>query len=120
MPVHSSITRNRYKITAREFLLWLFRKRKRYQVSGHSMEPVFKAGDFVLVEHISNCTIQKWNVVLVQHPLQVDRVLVKYVHAIHDNQVEVRGLNADHSNDSRAFGVLPVTSILGQVTAIVE
>lgn len=129
-----------YRLTLREFLLWMFRCRKRYHVEGGSMEPMFTGGEEVLVQSyfgrsdargssdgrgvhsVKRHVMKVGDVVVVRHPSRRDFLLVKRVHQVdakHD-VIEVRGLNTAVSTDSRSFGPVHRKDILGRVTAVLK
>ncbi|MEM7031615.1 MAG: S26 family signal peptidase, partial [Chloroflexota bacterium] len=73
--------------TSREFLLWVFRLRKRYCVRGHSMEPLFRPGDEVLINHRayrSNKPTEN-DLVVAQHPNKPEVKLIKRVATVQQN-----------------------------------
>jgi nickel-type superoxide dismutase maturation protease len=84
----------------------------RVVVSGNSMRPGLHPGDRLLVVPVLR--IQEGQVVAVSDPRRPGRVLVKRVHSIRGGLVEVRGDNAQESTDSRHFGGLPRSSVIGR------
>ena len=106
------------EITLREFLLWLFRFRKRFRVTGPSMRPLLKPGDEVLV----NPRAYRWaqpalgDIVVAQHPTQANLQLIKrVVLVLEDGRCILKGDNLAFSTDSRSFGAVPSRLILGRV-----
>lgn len=83
----------------------------RVVVSGNSMRPGLHPGDRLLVVPVLR--IHEGRVVAVSDPRRPGRVLVKRVHSVRGGLVEVRGDNALESTDSRHFGGLPRTSVIG-------
>ena len=79
-------------------------------VDGESMRPALAHGDRLLVLRLP---VRVGHVVALRHPRQ-DQVIVKRVAAIDGDAVTVLGDNADHSTDSRSFGPVPRTTIIGR------
>lgn len=84
----------------------------RVVVSGNSMLPGLLPGDRLLVVPVLH--IHEGQVVAVSDPHRPGRVLVKRVHSIRGGLVEVRGDNPGESTDSRHFGGIPRSSVIGQ------
>lgn len=86
------------------------------KVSGHSLDPVYRDGDYVLVSRIPLLMhgIQPGDTVVFQHP-RLGR-LIKLVERLEekDHSVYVVGLDP-HSSDSRTFGAIPRSQIQGKV-----
>jgi len=104
-----------------ELSLWLVGRRKRIRIVGPSMAPLLRDGDEVLVDpHVyRRTTPQPEEVVLAQHPYRRDLKLVKRVEAVLDrDHYKLCGDNPSESSDSRAFGAIPRSHILGRVTSI--
>ena len=99
-----------------ELLLWLFRRRTRFQVAGSSMVPVLMPDDEVLVS--PKAQVVPGDIVVLQHPYRKDVTLIKGLKRIDDaGQLLVEGLNADESTDSRSFGAVPRGLLLGKATS---
>jgi nickel-type superoxide dismutase maturation protease len=97
----------------------LARTVRRVEVVGGSMAPALLAGDRLVV--LSRpFGPPGWpavgTVVAVADPRDPDRTLVKRVVAVdrHAATVEVRGDDPGASTDSRTFGPVPVTSVVGR------
>jgi nickel-type superoxide dismutase maturation protease len=86
---------------------------RRVVVSGRSMEPTLAPGDRLLV--IRWGRVHPGDVVAVRDPRGTRRVLVKRVAAVLDAGVVLRGDNPTASTDSRSFGPVPPTAVLGRV-----
>ncbi len=86
------------------------------KVSGHSLDPLYQDGDFVLVSKISIFVhgIRPGDVVVFQHP-RLGR-LIKLVERLEagESSVFVVGLNS-FSSDSHTFGAVPRNLIQGKV-----
>ncbi len=86
---------------------------RRVEVVGHSMEPTLTPGDRLLVVRLG--APRPGDVVAVTDPRRPDRLLVKRVVAVLGGEVVVRGDRPDHSTDSRSFGPVPRSSVIGRV-----
>jgi nickel-type superoxide dismutase maturation protease len=86
---------------------------RRMVVAGDSMRPAFEAGDRLWIGPAVR--LRPGQVVAVADPRQPGRLLVKRVHRIDDDRVEVRGDNDPASTDSRHFGPVPRASVAGRV-----
>jgi nickel-type superoxide dismutase maturation protease len=86
------------------------------KVSGMSLAPEYQEGDFVLIAKIPFLMnrLQTGDVVVFRHPLH--GVLIKKVESVSkdSDEVFVTGTNAN-SLDSRQFGAVRVSSLLGKV-----
>jgi nickel-type superoxide dismutase maturation protease len=85
----------------------------RVAVSGHSMEPALREGDWVLVIPPRR-TPRSGDVVLVRDPRERTRLLLKRVATVETDGLVVLGDRGDHSTDSRHFGAVPFADVLGR------
>lgn len=102
-----------------ELLVWLLGRRRRVRITGHSMEPVLRPGDHVLVRALSRDEPPPapGELVWVRHPTRSELLMVKRVRAVlPDGRIELRGDQPDHSTDSRKFGPVGRDAVLGVVT----
>jgi nickel-type superoxide dismutase maturation protease len=76
------------------------------------MLPAFHPGDRLLV--IPLARVREGDVVAVDDPGRVGRLLVKRVHRLAGDRLDVRGDNPAASTDSRQFGLLPVGAVRGR------
>jgi|SRR5581483_606636 len=94
---------------------------RRFAVEGDSMLPAFRAGDRVLVWAWAyrSRPPAPGDVVLLRDPERAGRVLIKRVAAppqgAPPGHVYVVGDNEPMSRDSRQFGVLPLSTVIGRV-----
>jgi nickel-type superoxide dismutase maturation protease len=92
---------------------------RRFEVTGPSMEPVLLPGDRLVVIALPR-RLRPWpkpgDIVTVRDPTMGSRVLVKRVTAVDRlrGTVEVVGDHRDASTDSRSFGPLPRSSVVGR------
>lgn len=80
-------------------------------VEGDSMRPALADGDRLLVVRLRP---RIGDVVALVDPRLPSRTIVKRVVGVRGDRVDVRGDNASASTDSRAFGPVPRSSILGR------
>jgi mitochondrial inner membrane protease subunit 1 len=86
---------------------------RRVVVHGMSMEPTLAPGDRVLVLRARRLHAE--DVVAVRDPRDRRRVLVKRIGAVLEDEIVVRGDNPAASTDSRSFGPVPRSSVIGRV-----
>ncbi len=86
---------------------------RRVVVEGRSMEPTLAPGDRLLV--VRARSLHAGDVVAVRDPRDPKRVLVKRIGAVLDDGIVVRGDNPGASTDSRSFGPVPSSAVLGRV-----
>ena len=86
------------------------------KVRGHSLYPEYRDGDYVLTARVPfpSGKIKSGNVIVFRQP--VHGLLVKRVQEVLDDgsAYEVRGTQID-STDSRNFGPVPISQVLGKV-----
>jgi nickel-type superoxide dismutase maturation protease len=99
--------------------VWLWRSIRRVEVVGHSMAPALRPGDRLLV--LAPALFRPgWpapgTVVAVRDPRDPDRILVKRVTVLHraEGTLEIEGDAAEASTDSRTFGPVPRSSLIGR------
>ena len=86
---------------------------RRVVVEGASMAPTLVAGDRLLV--VWSRRVEVGDVVAVRDPRDHGRVLVKRIVAIEGGDLVLRGDNRSASTDSRRFGPVPRSAVLGRV-----
>ena len=94
--------------------LWQRLRSRRYVVEGDSMFPLLEDGDIVYTK--KNSFVAEHDIVVLPHPFR-SKYIVKQVTEVHGEMLELAGLNADESEDSRTFGYIPQSHILGTVIA---
>ena len=100
-------------------ILWLTTKHEIFEVEGESMLPTLKQGDLVLINY--EAKPKENDIVLAHHPLEKGAKLLKRIWKITpDNKYILIGDNLFQSTDSRDFGELPATDILGKAEAKVK
>ena len=103
----------------REFLLLILRKRKRFRVTGKSMQPLLEPGEEILIN--PNAYLQSLpqvnDIVVVAHPHKPNLKIVKRIVEIRKNNTYfIQGDNLRQSTDSRSFGTVTFNLIRGKVT----
>jgi len=101
-----------------ELALWALGRRVRYRVRGTSMEPALRDGGFVLVDPraFARRAPSPGDIVLSKHPFRTDVRLFKRVRErSSEGRIALAGDRKDASTDSRDFGTVSVTDLLGRV-----
>jgi len=86
------------------------------KVSGDSLEPAYRNGDFVLVSKIPYLfgTVQRGDVIAFRH--SVYGTLIKVVRAVRPDKDEIHVVGThDRSVDSREFGTINQKDVIGKV-----
>ena len=78
------------------------------------MQPTLREGEFVLVRAQSKA--KPGDIVLCKHPFNKNVLMLKRVHSAGPSGVFIVGDAPSQSTDSRGFGILPWTHIMGVVT----
>lgn len=84
----------------------------RVEVKGLSMAPTLLPGDRLLV--LKTRRVRPGDLVVVRDPREPSRQVVKRVTATTPNGIEIRGDNPAASTDSRTYGSVPRTLIVGR------
>ena len=97
-------------------ILLILRRRTAYGVDGDSMSPVLNTGDKVIVD--PQAAIAVGDVVLAQHPYkQATRIVKRVTEISASGGYSLAGDNRNESTDSRTFGKITTTDIIGKVVA---
>ena len=87
---------------------------KKFRILGHSMEPAIKYGDFVLVSSIPYYFSPPKEKDIIAFNYK-DKILIKRIIKIQDEELYLEGDNKNDSLDSRSFGKVKKSDILGRV-----
>lgn len=83
------------------------------RIVGNSMHPTLKQGDIVFVRKIHHMHVQSNDVVIA---IINGKEVIKRVGLIKNGKIFLIGDNKAASTDSRTFGLVPCTKVLGKVT----
>lgn len=88
----------------------------RYRVAGDSMSPGYRPGDRLLINRLAFVLRgpRPGEVVVVRDPECPDRLLLKRVVRVEGDRCQVLGDNAAASRDSRHFGPVSRSAIVGK------
>jgi nickel-type superoxide dismutase maturation protease len=78
------------------------------------MLPTLRAGDRLLLVAVPGRP-RPGQLALVHDPRSPDRELLKRVHAVGSDGIDLRGDNPAASTDSRAFGHVPIHAVRGYI-----
>ena len=103
----------------KEIGLWALGKRWRFHVTGPSMLPSLRHGDDVLVKPVSTTTpLLPHDVVVCLHPFKPNVRMVKRISEVfYGGGCYLSSDNAAEGTDSRSFGVVERSLIIGKVTS---
>ncbi len=108
------------RVTLRDAVAWLLRRRTRYTVANHSMAPTLCDGETVLVRAYRDSGPAPGDIVLAQHPNRNMNIVKRVHHLEEGGGLFLTGDNAAQSTDSRHWGPLPPSALLGRVVAVVR
>ncbi|MEM7725941.1 MAG: nickel-type superoxide dismutase maturation protease [Cyanobacteria bacterium P01_A01_bin.45] len=100
-------------------LLWVLLKiRRRVRVTGFSMTPALLPGEEVLYN--PRAYQQRFpevgDIVVAIHPDKAKQIIKRVTSVLEDGSCFLMGDNHYASTDSRSFGFIPLTQVLGKVT----
>ena len=107
-------------ISYQEFLLWILGRRKRFRVTGQSMQPLLEPGEEILINPYAywRSHPQINDIVVAIHPDKLNLEIVKRIVEVRQNNTYVlEGDNLPYSTDSRNFGAVAFELIRGKVTS---
>jgi len=85
----------------------------RVSVAGQSMAPALREGDRLLVLPPRGRP-RVGEVIVLRDPRDARGLLLKRVAAVRDHDLTVMGDRRDHSTESRYFGDVPLTDVIGR------
>ena len=86
---------------------------QRVAVTGRSMEPALRAGDWIVISPLWRPP-RVGEIVLVRDPREPGRLMLKRVAAVADGACTVLGDRPEESTDSRTFGPVRLSDVLGR------
>lgn len=81
------------------------------RVAGHSMEPTIKAGSYILI----NQWIKKYKTGDIVACNFENYIILKRIVQLNDSMIQIHGDNLSDSLDSRTFGEISRSSLIGKV-----
>ena len=102
-----------------DLLAWALGRRLRFRIRGESMAPTLVDGALVWVDPYAyrRRPPRIGEIALARHPYRTDLRIAKRVVALHRDEVTLLGDNPAQSTDSRSFGPLPVSTLIGPLVA---
>jgi nickel-type superoxide dismutase maturation protease len=103
-----------------DWLSWSLGFRKRFQVTGDSMEPSLREGDWVFSAPCKGIVDegQAGDIVVLRHPFFRENLLIKRIERVSDQGMFVTGDNPGSSTDSHSFGVVPWSHLVAKVKTV--
>jgi len=97
-------------------LFWLLSPIYKYQIKGNSMVPIFRNNDIILINRLAYVfRSPKENDVIVLRDPRNGREILKRIVKVNNSAYFVEGDNKKESTDSREFGPITKTAIIGRV-----
>ncbi len=97
----------------KERILFFLGRRRGFMIEGNSMLPTLKNGDAVLIN--PQAKFETGDIVLANHPFKQSVKILKRIGEISkDGSFLLIGDNKDESSDSRSFGKISASEILGK------
>lgn len=95
------------------YMILLSNRFERFRVIGDSMMPTLYAGDKVVIS--KRAKVRVGDIVVLEDPRNRENVIVKRLAGISDTKLYVLGDNSSSSTDSRHFGAVPRSCLIGSV-----
>ena len=99
----------------------IFGYRQHLRVVGNSMENTLKEGDLIIYKSLkrTKSNLKMGDIIIANHPTIKDKLIIKRIHSINTYGVELRGDNIYSSSDSRQFGLIKSSQIVGIVEKVI-
>ncbi len=91
-----------------------------YRVRGASMFPLLQEGDIVCVTNALARSVKPGDVVVLLHPFERGRILIKKVGKCERDEIWVESTVAGTGADSHTFGAVAQSHILGKAVCILR
>ena len=104
-------------ISIRTLLAWVAGRARRFHVSGNSMNPVLRNGDWVFVRKgdPDPSDLKVGDILVARHPYIENSFVVKRLSRVTENGFFLLGDNPKESTDSRTLGAFPLSIVVGKV-----
>ena len=95
--------------------------RRHLRVVGSSMEKTLYEGDLIIYKRVNQKRIdlEIGNIVVSKHPKIKNKLIIKRIHGIYKNGIDLRGDNSSLTTDSRHWGLIRTDLIIGKVEKII-
>ncbi len=95
--------------------------RQHLRVVGNSMENTLREGDLIVYKNLirKKAQLKTGDIVIANHPTINKKLIIKRVHSINTYGIELRGDNIYSSSDSRQFGLIKASEIVGIVERVI-
>ena len=99
----------------------IFGYRQHLRVVGNSMENTLKEGDLIIYKRLTRkkFPLKTGDIVIANHPTIKKKLIIKRIHSINIYGIELRGDNIYSSSDSRQFGLINQSQIVGIVERVI-
>ena len=107
--------------TVKDILGWMFRRYRRFRISGDSMSPRLLPGNEVLIDPraFNRNPPLEGDIVVAAHPKQAGLLIIKRVEFVeNDGRCYLKGDNRRESSDSRQFGLVNAEALRGKVICL--
>ena len=103
-----------------DLLLFFCGRRRVMQVKGYSMWPTLKPKDRVIVRPLNQHSKLPaiGSIIVCIHPQQPSLRVIKRLSSVADNQITILGDCPDASTDSRQWGSISQSCLIGEVVAL--
>ena len=87
-----------------------------YKIKDRSMEPSLMDGDYIISNNLLYLVVDPsiGDIVIVKHPIK-NKKIIKRVYSKKDKKYFIIGDNIENSDDSRRFGEVDKSSIIGKM-----